>query len=583
MKKYIALLGLFVIFFAGCGGDSGGGEVIPPTTVQVPSVSESVTNTEETVITNSAGVKIYIPKGAVPLSEQGAAQPMVFSIEESTEESNATNPSGYTKVGKHWLIGPENFTFAKSIALTFPINEALINNTIYRLGRLNQETGKWDFISSEIKASYTQGVQAPTFRSQDINSNALHAAVMRGGRYGILSTPQDPKSAGAVKIENTFSDRYISVCVVSYQLKYPEQDANWNSTFSIPLAPPGHFEIPNETHVTLPQGRYVLAITKHNPISQIDAASGLPDGWIKTAVLDVNKPGQIPASQSSSLRIEYDPSASLRINRESFNDPSFTDNPSEPSCVPTPSKLYGQGGDVGVTLTWGKKVDLDLYVTDPNGVTVFYGDKTPANTKGVLDVDRKCSNIDEGSLVENIFWPAEQAPGGEYKVKVEFYSNCGETSTPISFNVKTVINGVTKTYSKSVTNVDDEVDVTTFRFDYNALSLDPALVGDWTISGYQENVDNSQWNGNMTLKSDGELNLTWTQGLFTCTRNGSWSSEGGLLKLEHPTGNCNDVDVGIVHWKGPVQEKKVTNGIYETPESGPQPFGWGGYWSGSKN
>lgn len=35
----------------------------------------------------------------------------------------------------------------------------------------------------------------------------------------------------------------------------------------------------------------------------------------------------------------------------------------------------GSTGDVQVTLTWNNTADLDLYVTEPNGETIYYGNR----------------------------------------------------------------------------------------------------------------------------------------------------------------------------------------------------------------
>ncbi|MBN1964903.1 MAG: hypothetical protein JW910_09665 [Anaerolineae bacterium] len=84
-------------------------------------------------------------------------------------------------------------------------------------------------------------------------------------------------------------------------------------------------------------------------------------------------------------------------------------------------------GDVQVTLTWDSAADLDLYVTEPSGETIYFGNPASA-TGGQLDRD---SNFPCGSnpgSVENIFWPTGQAPSGTYTVQVNLYSLCGAYS-----------------------------------------------------------------------------------------------------------------------------------------------------------
>jgi len=91
-------------------------------------------------------------------------------------------------------------------------------------------------------------------------------------------------------------------------------------------------------------------------------------------------------------------------------------------------------GDVQVTLLWDSAADLDLKVQDPEGFSINYGTRT-SPTGGNLDRDanRSCSSYDP-EPVENIFWPAGEAPRGGYSVQVNLYAACG-TPLPIDFTL----------------------------------------------------------------------------------------------------------------------------------------------------
>ena len=88
------------------------------------------------------------------------------------------------------------------------------------------------------------------------------------------------------------------------------------------------------------------------------------------------------------------------------------------------SVLSVGAGDVEVTLTMTEATDLDLYVTDPAGVTIFY-----ANTRSVsgghldLDANAACSS-NVGVDNEHTFWPRGGAPVGTYRVNVAHFRNC---------------------------------------------------------------------------------------------------------------------------------------------------------------
>lgn len=81
-------------------------------------------------------------------------------------------------------------------------------------------------------------------------------------------------------------------------------------------------------------------------------------------------------------------------------------------------------GDVEVAMTMNLATDLDLYVTDPAGTTVYFGN-TGGFSGGHLDLDANaaCSGH-MGANSEHIFWPQGLAPAGNYTVRVAHYESC---------------------------------------------------------------------------------------------------------------------------------------------------------------
>lgn len=81
-------------------------------------------------------------------------------------------------------------------------------------------------------------------------------------------------------------------------------------------------------------------------------------------------------------------------------------------------------GDVEVTLTMSQATDLDLYVTDPNGSTVYYGNQSsPSGGRLDLDANAACSS-NMGVNTEHIFFPRGGAPVGTYRVRVANFESC---------------------------------------------------------------------------------------------------------------------------------------------------------------
>lgn len=96
------------------------------------------------------------------------------------------------------------------------------------------------------------------------------------------------------------------------------------------------------------------------------------------------------------------------------------------------------GGDVQVTLTWVGDADLDLYVTDPEGTEIYYGNRT-SPSGGELDVDTIPSGGDTGPHVENVFWPSGSAPSGQYSARVESFGSA--SGQPAEFSLQVQVRG----------------------------------------------------------------------------------------------------------------------------------------------
>lgn len=108
-----------------------------------------------------------------------------------------------------------------------------------------------------------------------------------------------------------------------------------------------------------------------------------------------------------------------------------------------------QTGDVQVTLRWDSEDDLDLYVRDPNGDEVYFGNPS-VPSGGLLDVDANAGcSARMASPVENIFWPTNEGAPGDYVVTVDLFSYCGP-EVPINFTLTTLVQGVTQSQTGTV-------------------------------------------------------------------------------------------------------------------------------------
>lgn len=85
-------------------------------------------------------------------------------------------------------------------------------------------------------------------------------------------------------------------------------------------------------------------------------------------------------------------------------------------------------GEVQISVSWDAPSDVDLYVVDPAGDEIFYGQRTSASG-GELDLDSNAACSGEDARNENVTWPDGAAPSGEYTVRVNYWDDCGESET----------------------------------------------------------------------------------------------------------------------------------------------------------
>ena len=107
---------------------------------------------------------------------------------------------------------------------------------------------------------------------------------------------------------------------------------------------------------------------------------------------------------------------------------STTTTSTPPTSTVPPDIVLGTG-DVQGTLIWSGDSDMDLHIVEPDGEETFYS--SPSSSTGALldHDDIPGCGIGSGDHVENIFWPQGQAPQGEYRAYVNFYTACAEAAT----------------------------------------------------------------------------------------------------------------------------------------------------------
>lgn len=424
--------------------------VIPPQ----PGLSLSLTvrSDEAAVLRSPEGVVLDIPAGAVPLMADGSIGQMVFSV--APAEVSPVVPSQFALAGPVIQLEPSGLPLEQPIRVTLPLAAGVDPGSVYGVTTFDAAENRWIILP---------GIVDPLARTVSFMTD--HLSPWAPVHWG--TEAWDRGNGGYLRITNDkvrgVSDPYrcrrddpnckdglpsshgYGVCLVDWALENPNLRF-WSATDGSSRVASAR---DGETiRWWLPSGIYTIEEFYH--VSQINN----DPLYVPRHQMYVRPPRtiQVLAGQTIELGANY-PGDYQEGWATCFGGSGVGSTRRRITAVGT--------GDVQVTLTWQANVDVDLYVTDPSGDTVYYGN-TRVASGGELDRDNQCGNFEWGRP-ENIFWPPGGAPSGQYKVSVRYYGYCGEGEAPsVNWSVRTVVGGVSRTYSGTLAPYESQ-EVTTFE------------------------------------------------------------------------------------------------------------------------
>ena len=418
----LLLLALLTLLVVTCKKDEDE-ETPPPPPPAGDAASGTVTSDQEGTIESPGGARMIIPMGAVPRYENGDPGTVVFSLEEVTDAS-PTPPAGQTVGTPVYRFGPGAMVLARPIEISIPLNEG-INPENVSMIRINPATEELEIYPSHYDAA-----------RHAIVAQTVSMSMWFGGYYPPIET-----GWGCVHVENPSVTTWFTFCVDSFILEYPDLDLQYMPSFGMGglWAPVGHIGITNESNFRMPQGTYWIC-------TQF-SEDGNPNHYTRgTDLITITEPWN--ESLGEQLCTQY-------------TSGSFGPDTGRCNCSPTPTLPVGTGA-VQVSLTWYVNdedgVDMDLHLTEPGGFEIYFG-ATQSPNGGFLDQDDICGDFRNGTT-ENIFY-STNPPVGSYTVKVRYYGDCNSDNNTQQFTVRTVVQGVTQYFDRSLTP-QTEMDVATF-------------------------------------------------------------------------------------------------------------------------
>jgi hypothetical protein len=105
-------------------------------------------------------------------------------------------------------------------------------------------------------------------------------------------------------------------------------------------------------------------------------------------------------------------------------------------------KMYGaKTGDIQISVSWDTVDDIDLHVTYMNNSMIndrIHWQNRFGRSGGILDIDMNANGPVSNTPIENIFWPYQSAPTGQYIVQVHFFRAwSNRKSVPVLVRIKT--------------------------------------------------------------------------------------------------------------------------------------------------
>lgn len=410
------------------------------------------------------GAAVEIPPGSIPPNEDGTPGTMVISIEKTDMRPELSE--GLSPAGEVYQLGPEGTVFERPVQIVLRIPEGVDPNTIVGVTTFNATSGRWELIPGTVDPDErTVTIFTDHFSPYALVSGADEWMRRNGGWIEIINrhrynTPPEfiPCDGDGDRCALYPTHTEHGICIQNAVFGDASVAGFWtppNNWMILAFdVPSGSTRSETRERFWVPAGTYTL--TEFLFVSEVNPGDPMysPCHHARARPAKVYR-----INPGDTLRFDHLDESSLIPGSTCFPG-GYPCRSGVAAAASTGRTTAVHTGDIQVTLTWYANADIDLYVEDPNGDVVYYGNpQVPSG--GELDRDNMCSNFEMGKP-ENIFWPTGGAPPGVYKVSVNYYSDCGGAGA-VRWTVRTVVGGDVKTYTGVLNEEDETQEVTTFE------------------------------------------------------------------------------------------------------------------------
>ena len=216
---------------------------------------------------------------------------------------------------------------------------------------------------------------------------------------------------------------------------------------SLPVGETSMLQAATFDEAALPGGTSYLTLNSYEELDYVNIGVQGESGYLK---VKLDAPSTAQGRATTAGIYTYTVLVLLSQNLSSSFTLEFTtvNKQGEVSTKFTSKTNYIEAGtgDLQVNLRFSNEKDVDLYVVEPNGNVIYYGQPFPyySDEYQIINDWLESDDYEHGTNSENIFFKTNCMQKGTYQVWVNMYANC-DPSIATNYTVRVTYKGIAVT------------------------------------------------------------------------------------------------------------------------------------------